>query len=193
MESKEQDARARMIKAATDILGEGADVETITVRQIAKRAGVGVGTVNYHFTSKDNLLGVAVGQIMAEKINDFLKPETNPGMAPADRLKTMLKEVCRVAAANKKLARFMLAQILANGNFAPALYLMPFLKELYQGSKDELELRVIALQIIQPIQFAGMSPEAFLMYSGVDFYNETARGRMIDSLVDHLLDAKGED
>jgi len=70
---------------------------------------------------------------------------------------------------------------------------MPFLKELYHGSKDELELRVIALQIIQPIQFAGMSPEAFLMYSGVDFYNETARGRMIDSLVDHLLDAKGED
>lgn len=46
MAKKDQDARERIIKAATEILNEVSDIDTITVRQIAERAGVGTGSIN---------------------------------------------------------------------------------------------------------------------------------------------------
>ncbi|MGO1033510.1 TetR/AcrR family transcriptional regulator, partial [Clostridioides difficile] len=39
-----------------NLLNEVDDIEEITVRKIAERANVGVGLINYHFKTKDNLL-----------------------------------------------------------------------------------------------------------------------------------------
>lgn len=46
------------IKQATIALTEekGEDLETITVREISKKEGVGLGLVNYHFEKKDKLI-----------------------------------------------------------------------------------------------------------------------------------------
>lgn len=77
---------------AIEILNEVSDIEKITVRQIAERAKVGIGTINYRFNSKDNLLSFAVGEVMANKINKFLKPQQNSHLDPVENLKTMLKE-----------------------------------------------------------------------------------------------------
>ena len=180
MTKKEQDARERIISSAIEILYEVSDIEKITVRQIAERANVGIGTINYHFNSKDNLLSFAIGEVMANRVNEFLKPQKNSHLDPVENLKTMLKEVCSVAVANKKLVQFMLAKIISDGDMKTPLYFMPFLKE-------EIELRVIALQILQPIQLAGISPASFLMYSGVDFYDENDRNKFIDMLVNNVI------
>ena len=77
MTKKEQDARERIISSAIEILYEVSDIEKITVRQIAERANVGIGTINYHFNSKDNLLSFAIGEVMANRVNEFLKPQKN--------------------------------------------------------------------------------------------------------------------
>lgn len=187
MTKKEQDARERIISAAIEILYEVSDIEKITVRQIAERANVGIGTINYHFNSKDNLLSFAIGEVMANRVNEFLKPQKNSNLDPVENLKTMLKEVCRVAVANKKLVQFMLAKIISDGDMKTPLYFMPFLKEVFRNEKEEIELRVIALQILQPIQLAGISPASFLMYSGVDFYDENDRNKFIDMLVNNVI------
>ena len=63
MVAREQDVREKIIHAATELLGELSDVEKVTVRQIAERADVAIGSINYHFKSRDNLLGIAVGDI----------------------------------------------------------------------------------------------------------------------------------
>lgn len=52
MTKKEQDARERIISSAIEILYEVSDIEKITVRQIAERANVGIGTINYHLIQK---------------------------------------------------------------------------------------------------------------------------------------------
>ena len=136
MIAKEQDARKRIICAATEILYEISDIEKITVRQIAERANVGIGTINYHFNSKDNLLSFAVGEVMAEKVNEFLKPQKNSDLEPVENLKTMLKEVCRVAVENEKIIQFMLTQIISNGDMKTPLYFIPFLKAIYGNTKE---------------------------------------------------------
>lgn len=187
MTKKDQAARERIIKTATEIVQEVSDIEKITVRQIAERANVGIGTINYHFNSKDNLLGMAVGNLMANRINDFSKLRDMSELQPIQKLKTMLNEVCNIAVANQTLIRFMLIQGILNGDMQTPLYLIPFLKEIFGDEKEEFELRLIATQILHPIQIAGISPDAFHLYSGVDMYDRVARNGFIDMLIDNVV------
>lgn len=191
MAKNKQDARNRIIAAATEILNEASDIDKVTVRQISERANVGIGTINYHFNSKDNLLSIAVGNIMANMIEKFMKPQKDLNLEPAEKLKTMLKGVCKIGVSNNKLIQFMLTQSILNGDMQTPLYLVPFLKEIYGNEKTEIEMRVIALQILQPIQIAGISPSELLMYSGVDFYNDEERNKFIDMLIDNVIGDKG--
>ncbi len=50
-----------------------------------------------------------------------------------------------------------------------------------------MELRIIALQIIYPIQVTGLNAEAFYMYSGVDLLEVEQRNLFIDVLIDNLI------
>lgn len=187
MEKRETDARERILKAAAEILREETDIEKITVRQIAERANVGVGSINYHFDSKDKLLSMAVGDALAEIIKSFSEHENNDSLSPVERLKNMLEALCGVALSNEKLSQFMLTQDIMNGNMQAPLYLIPALREIFGTEKGEIELRVAALQIIQPLQIAGISPKAFRVYSGIDLYDTKARSEFIDMLIDNLM------
>lgn len=191
MAEKDQDARERIIEAAIEIMKDVPDIDKITVRQIAERAHVGIGTLNYHFNSKDNLLGIAVGKIMSNTINDILQSTQCRKTEPTEKLRNMLKEVCNIGASQKKLTQFMLVQLRRSDDMKTPLYLIPFLREIYGDKKQEAELRIIALQLLQPIQTAGISPSEFLLYTGIDFYEETQRNKFIDLLVNNLIE-KGE-
>lgn len=187
MIKKEQDARERIIQAATEILNEVSEIEKITVRQIAERANVGVGSINYHFNSKDNLLSMAVGDVLAKMAMGFLEDKQDLTLNPVQKLKGMLKALCNVATANNNLTQFMLTQGILNGDMHTPLYLTPILKEIFVEEKEEIKLRVIALQILHPIQIAGIAPAAFRMYSGIDLYDTEDRNKFIDMLIDNLV------
>ena len=183
----EIDARLRIIKAAMEILDETSDIDKITVRQIAERAKVGVGTINYHFDSKDNLLGVAVGNILSQMAVDLSRRTDNIDTDPIMRLKNMLKELCNTAEYNEKLIRFMITQEIMEGKMNALLHLIPVLRDIFGDKKKEFELRVIALQILQPLQIAILSPATFHMYSSFDLHDKDKRNTFIDMLVNNVI------
>lgn len=183
----EQDARQSIIDAAKAILGEVDDVEKITVRQIAERAGVGIGLINYHFKSKDNLLCIAIGDVMSRTISGFGKEDLHKNLDPVSKLKTMIKELYLLAGNDEKMIRFLLTREIIDGNMQTALYLVPLLEEIYGNSKDNMQLRIIALQILYPIQVTALNPSAFHLYSGVDLTNIEQRNHFIDTLIDNLV------
>lgn len=187
MSTNEQDGRQSIIDAARAILNEEDDIEKITVRQIAERAGVGIGLINYHFKSKDSLLSIAIGDVMTNTILSFTKTDTCSDLEPVAKLKAMLKELCTLAGSNEKLIRFILAREIMEGNTQTPLYLLPLLKEIYGNQKDDMQLRIIALQILHPIQVMGLNAAAYHLYSGVDLYNTEQRGCFIDTLIDNLV------
>lgn len=187
MGKKDQEARERIVKVTTMMLLEFPEsIDKITVRQIAERADVGTGSINYYFGSRDSLLSLAVGSILSQKANVFLQEKESFSLSPADQLKSMLKELCKAALVNEKLIRFTMTQSILNGELQTLLYLVPLLKQIFGAEKEELELRVIALQILQPLQIAGIAPAAFRMYSGIDLYDTEERNSFIDMLVDNL-------
>lgn len=182
----EQDAKQSIINAAKSILNELNDVEKITVRQIAERAGVGTGLINYHFKSKDNLLSIAIGDIMSDTIAGFTRGNIHKDLDPIAKLKVMMKELYVLAGKNEKLIRFLLTREIMNGNMQTPLTLVPFLKEIFGNSKDNMQLRIIALQILCPVQVTAINPAEFHLYSGIDLNKEIQRSEFIDVLIDNL-------
>ncbi|MDR0293774.1 MAG: TetR/AcrR family transcriptional regulator [Oscillospiraceae bacterium] len=189
MVSNEQDLRHKLVKAAQSLMSEVKDVEKVTVRQIAERAGVGTGLVNYHFKSKDNLMSIAIGDVMARAISEFMESDGYSRTEPIVKLKKMLKKLCDLAGNDKKLIRFMMLREMTEGSMQAPLYIVPLLKEIFGGQKDDMQLRIIALQLIQPIQASALNTAAFYMYSGIDLGNSEQRGRFIDALIENLTAA----
>ncbi len=54
------------------------EVEKVTIRDIAKRSGVSVGLINYHFGNKDNLITECVQKIISNVVISF-KPDMEVG------------------------------------------------------------------------------------------------------------------
>ncbi len=69
---KNETAKEHIISVTTDLIEKcNGDTACITARMIAKEAGVGLGLINYHFGSKDNLITECVQRIIYSVVNEF--------------------------------------------------------------------------------------------------------------------------
>jgi AcrR family transcriptional regulator len=183
----ESETRERIISATIQLLNELPDVEKITVRLVAQRAEVGVGLINYHFHTRDNLISLAIGSIMADMATGLGRSGINHDESGEERLRSMLKSLYTFAEQHEKFIQFLLTHGIAKGDLDAALYLIPMLKEIYPQKKDEIQLRIIALQILLPIQVASINPSAFRHFTGIDLHDVKQRDAYIDTLVDNML------
>lgn len=191
MNHNDQDPRNRIMKAALELLDEMDDIEHITVRQIAERAGVGIGLINYHFKTKDNLLSMAIGDVMAKMAGEFIQSDYYTGLQPVQKLKAMLKALYSYGERHHvKLMQFVVSSSILNGDMQAQLFLVPDLREIFREKKDEMQLRIIAMQILLPLQIAALSPAGFHLYSGIDLYDEKQRNDFIDALIDNITEQK---
>lgn len=186
MTIEELDPKARILQAAIELLNEQ-DPESITMRKIAERAGVGIGLINYHFQSKDRLLNEAVGGSMVEASSRWLNANEDEYPDPVLRLKNMLKETSSIGARFPSLVKIAVSYELQHGTFAVPQLIVPILREIFGTTKKEKELRILAFQLVTAMQVAAVRTEAFIAYAGIDLFNEDQRNKMIDLLVDSIL------
>ena len=187
MEAEDLETKERLLNAAIELLGEKKDPGKITSRSIAELAGVSLGSINYHFQSKDNLLNEAVGRMTYEIAESWLKPVKGYEGDPVGALKMLLKDTSRSMVSHTHLAKISVANILKQGNFDVPLVILPLLRAIYRDQKDEQELRLIAFQLVIPMQVAFLHDRAFLLYAGYNLYDDRQRDQMIEKQVDNLI------
>jgi AcrR family transcriptional regulator len=186
MTDNELDPKKRILQAAIELLNEQAP-ESITIRKIAERAGVGIGLINYHFQSKDRLLNEAVGGSMAEATSRWLNANEDEYPDPALRLKNLLKETSTIGARFPVLLQIAVSYELQHGNFSVPQLIVPILREIFGPTKKEKELRLLAFQLVTALQVAAVRADAFEAYSGVNILDEAQRDKAIDLLIESIL------
>lgn len=182
------DPKERILQAAIDLLNERPDPETITVREIAGRADVGVGLINYHFGSKEALLGEAIATLMREAAGlDQPAAPADASSDPVEHIRALLKQTMRVGLRFPKLARMLARHALLGGDYGPERTLLPLLREHYATALSEPEIRVTAIQIVAPLQAMAVRAEDVEVFAGLDVLDEAIMEQVVDQLVDNIL------
>lgn len=183
----EQETKERLIQATSELLNEIDDINKITAREITSRAGVGLGSINYHFHNKDNLLNEAVMRITRATADRWLILGETEGRNPVERIKMLIRETSKILLRYPKFAEFSIWYALQHGDFTVSQLLLPLLREFYGPDKDEQTIRVISFQIVVALQVAFVRRQEFRRYCEIDVYNDAQRDQAIDLLVDSIL------
>ena len=176
------DTRQTIYKAAAELVAEGRDPEKITSRMIAKRAGVGLGLINYHFQSREKLLHGVISDEMTAAALKLQHGGLGGEGTPRERLERMLVELSGYAMKHAKLMRVAISYEHLQGKVRTPLFIMPLLMEIFPG-RSEMELRLVAFQLITALQAAFLRPEAVADYAGTDVRTEEGRMRLVGSLI----------
>jgi AcrR family transcriptional regulator len=184
----DKQAKARILQATLALLNEVDDPAQITVRQIADRAGVGIGLINYHFQTKEALLNQAVGDLMMAEAGKWFQAPPDRTLDPVLRLRRLFKETSRIAVLYPRLMPLLLGYVLQSGDWSVPNMILPLLREIFGTRKHEIDLRLLALQLALPLQVMGLHPSKLQDFAGIDLLDDQQRDDLIDRLIDNLID-----
>jgi AcrR family transcriptional regulator len=88
-ESERVDRQGRILEATIDLLARKG-IAGVSIRGVAREAGVALGLVNYHFEDKMSLIRAALYRVEEQ---DLAIVEPDPDLAPRDRLLSGLRRV----------------------------------------------------------------------------------------------------
>lgn len=102
---KSAEVKEKIIEAAIALIQEGnGNSDEITTRAIAEKASVGIGLINYHFQTKENLITICVQRIIGQVISDF-KPNDKDFKTEQERLTNTAAEVFEFLFENPSISR----------------------------------------------------------------------------------------
>jgi AcrR family transcriptional regulator len=189
---KKNNVKEKIVDATIALIGKSASIESVTIRDIAAKAGVGVGLINYHFQTKENLINQCVQKIIGNVISRFDGMYQGLTMAPLDKLRFLTKATCTFLAQNQGISRISILSDLFAGNASDntsqtiEAYL-PVIKEIWGDSKSEEEIFLSTHILIATLQSAFLRRNVFMQSTKIDFYDTEQRERLIDIIIDTIF------
>ncbi|MDD3168266.1 MAG: TetR/AcrR family transcriptional regulator [Eubacteriales bacterium] len=190
MKRESIDSKKRIMETMVQLLMEKQDVNKLTTRQIAELANVNSALINYYYQSKENLIAQAV-DICMENIVNMLFDEKMREAPPASRLKSMIKEIASFCFDNYYLLEIAVSNEIRHGSINTSGRIVPLLSEIFKETKTENELKLIALQIIAPMQIVFLNAKEYKAYLSKDLNNEQVRNEFLDQMIDNMIRQAG--
>jgi TetR/AcrR family transcriptional regulator, regulator of cefoperazone and chloramphenicol sensitivity len=187
-----EDTRNRILQAAVQLLQESDDPTGITVRQIAARAEVGIGLINYHFGSRDRLFNDAVGQLMTDKVTPYLSKMPSGETSPRERLIQFLIASAQVSAAYPQFVEPMVGYILTHGQMDIPLTLVPLLQEMMGDACPTQKIRYMAYTLVTTMQAIFIQRQDFYLFTGFNVMDPKDHEPAIRMLVDMIVPQEKE-
>jgi Uncharacterized protein conserved in bacteria len=178
--------KEQLIQAAVELIMEAEVTGSITARQIAGRANVNLAMINYYFSSKDNLISEAIGRTIESSANKW-KEMLELDIPPKEKLRLMLYELCDMVVEQSRFTRVSILHIITQQEISQPYYILPILKDFYGSRKNELELKVIAYELISFLQLVFLRSKDFYRYCGADITDDRTRHSLIDMQIDLFL------
>ena len=191
MKDSGADAKEKILNTVVALLLEHKDASKITNRQVAELAGVNSALINYYYQSKENLMNKAV-DICLNSIAGRMFEKTDASVPPEERLRGMIKTISTFMFENYELSSIAVFSELKSGSFSTSRTLLPILKEFFGESKSEAALKLMALQIVSPMQVIFLNAKAYEEYLCEDVFDEATRDRLLDRMIDNVFQETGK-
>lgn len=185
-------AREKIIHTTTQLIKEFEDISKITIRDIAVKAEVGSGLINYHFQTKENLIGICVLRIISQFIEDIERLYDELELSPIEKLKHVFKVKCDFIVENPIISKTSMmldlnTATLDDNTDQSAKVHYKVLKEIFGDRKTDKELFLILHILMSSIQVAFLRKDVIKIYTEVDFFDKEQRDLYIDTLVDRVM------
>lgn len=180
-------AKDTIIAVTTELISnEHSDIKNITSRMIAERAEVGLGLINYHFGSKENLISICVQRIINNVIKGFHVSENYA--TDEERLTAWATYVFHFLYDHPGISRISILNDLEHytDECNSVRTQQGFMNALNRNVRDE-DRAFIAFVLTSAMQVAFLSGEYAKKILGYDFSNQHNRELYIKKLVHCLL------
>ncbi|MBN1534190.1 MAG: TetR family transcriptional regulator [Spirochaetes bacterium] len=192
METNQSQMRERIINAAISCI-EKEGLFNLTIRSVAREAGVNSAAINYYFSSKDRLIQEVLNTTMRtgieENIADFL---SDSEADPMESLKAMLEHMLEGMINYPNLIKAHMGDMFLKGVYRRDFMerFTPFflaIEEKIRGQHPELnaeQLKIKVMQLWSSVMMPGILPGFFSSYSALDFKDPETRRRYVETLLE---------
>lgn len=185
------DVKEKLIAVTKElILQANGEFEKITIRSIAEKAGVGVGLINYHFQTKENLIEQCVQDVITTDIKNFHPNIDFKNMSPLERINISAKGVADFLVDNKEMSRISILGDLKNPSSMDNTFktITGFLYT-FTGSPncDDTNIKQLAFMLCAVMQSAFLRNDVNLEILGFDFFDKKDRDNFIDLLTTKIF------
>ena len=187
-DEKLQITKDRLIEATLTLMEDMDDPLTVTSRQIASKAGVKPGMINYCFGSRENL----IYQTFQKQYLDFLKDSDvssiiNSQAPPKEIIKQLHFIVARCLVENHKFTKAITGFVLFKRDLGKESFTFPYVLKHYKGIKSENECRLIAYELSTMMQLIIYRKDDIKKDFGIDLADRDELKHFLDMRIDLLL------
>lgn len=192
MEKPEKEVKQKIINATIDLIKKYGDVSRITVREIAFTAGVGVGLINYHFQTKENLINQCTLDLIRHSIGQLGAKNHDSAMAPIDKLKLLANGIASFMAMNPGVSRISIVKDYASpepaDNSAQVIQMLaPIARDICGEGESGADHFLRLHTLVSAIEAAFLRKDALMTAFGIDFDDHEQRAHLVDFCIDQIF------
>ncbi|MDE7339589.1 MAG: TetR/AcrR family transcriptional regulator [Lachnospiraceae bacterium] len=191
--SDNEKSKNRIIEITTELLKEyNGDTRKITSRFIAERADIGLGSINYFFGSKENLIAECIQRTIktmlagfAPDLTDFTKDD---GLSDETRLIFWARNTFDFLFENQAIAGISILNDLQNYSAdSNSVYTQKGFAFAFRSRHKEETKRLLVFILVSAMQAAFLAKNSAKEILGYDLYSKTERDSFIESTVTMLF------
>ena len=191
---KSKEVKEKIIGTTISLITESdGDVANINTRTIAEKANVGVGLVNYHFQTKENLIEICVERMIGEVIAEFA-PVMAEG-SPMAQLKQRTKLVFDFLIDNPAVSKISILSDHKNPKNEDNTMksTMGICRALCDFGIPENDRVILAFALVSVMQALFLRREQSEELFGYDLHIKERRDEVLDLIIDNLFGGFGHE
>lgn len=186
-------SKNHIIEVTTELLKKyNGDIKRITSRLIAERAGIGLGSVNYFFGSKEKLITECIQRTINKmlvgftpEITDFTKAD---GLSDKARLISWASQTFDFLFENQAIAgRSILSDMQNYSADSNSVYTQRGFAFAIRSKQKEETKRLLVFLLVSAMQVAFLAKDITKEILGYDLYSKPERDLFISDTVTMLL------
>lgn len=186
--SKNENVKEHIIEVTTELIEKyNGETKKITARMIAEKAEVGLGLINYHFGSKDNLITECVQRIIGEVVSGFHMEQEF--LSDKERLIAWATYVFDFLFEHSAISRISILGDFQNySQDSNSIYTQYGFAKSLNSDISEKDKTMLMFILTAAMQVAFLGSATVNQILGYDFTKKKDRAKYIEKLVDILFE-----